>query len=54
MEVKYAENGAFDQACSQAMKQMEEGGYATALKQQGMQIIHKFAIACDKKSCRIM
>lgn len=53
MEVKYAENGAFDTACSLAMKQIEEGGYVTLLKQEGMQKIHKFGIACYKKSCSI-
>ncbi len=52
-EVKYAENGAFDPACQEAMEQIEGGGYVTALKQEGMQTIHKFGIACYKKNCRI-
>ncbi len=53
MEVKYAENGAFETACNQAMKQIEDGGYMAVLKQEDMRIIHKFGIACYKKSCRV-
>lgn len=53
IEVKYAEDGAFDSACSRAMRQIEEEGYVTILKQEGMRVIHIFGIACYKKSCRI-
>ena len=52
IEVKYAETGQYDQACTKAMKQMEDDGYAEVLRQDGMQIIHKYGIACYKKSCR--
>lgn len=54
MEVKYAEHGAFDTACQRAMKQIEDKGYEAALKQEGMQTIHKFGIACYKKSCKVV
>lgn len=54
MEVKYAEAGAFDTACSQAMRQIEEGGYMTVLKQENMKTIHKFGIACYKKTCKVV
>lgn len=53
IEVKYAENGAFDLACCEAMRQIEEDGYAVALRQEGMQTIHKFGIACYRKSCKV-
>lgn len=53
IEVKYAENGKYDEACAAAMKQIEEDGYVEALKQDGMRTIHKYGIACYKKSCRI-
>ena len=53
IEVKYAENGRFDSACCEAMKQIEDGGYASALKQEGMGTIHKYGIACYKKTCRV-
>lgn len=53
IEVKYAENGKYDQTCNEAMKQIEDNGYVEALKQNGMQTIHKYAIACYKKTCKI-
>ena len=53
IEVKYAENGQYDKACTKAMKQMEDDGYAEVLRQDGMQIIHKYGMACYKKSCRV-
>lgn len=54
IEVKYAEKGAFDSACLAAMKQIDDSGYAAALTQEGMQTIHKFGIACYKKSCKVI
>nr|WP_304577817.1 AAA family ATPase [uncultured Acetatifactor sp.] len=51
IEVKYAEDGKYAQACAQAMEQIEEGGYAETLRQDGMRTIHKYGIACYKKSC---
>ena len=54
LEVKYAENGSFELACNKAMKQIEDEGYAAVLKQEGMQTIHKFGIACYKKSCKVV
>ena len=53
IEVKYAENGKYDQACIAAMEQIENNGYAQSLKQDGMLTIHKYAIACFKKSCKV-
>ena len=50
---KYAENGAYDRACNAAMEQIEANGYADILKQDGMQTIHKYGIACYKKICKI-
>lgn len=54
IEVKYAENGAFDSACDEAMKQIKNAKYVTALKKKGVQTIHKFGIACYKKSCKVV
>lgn len=53
IEVKYAEKGQFDQACAKALKQIEDDEYVEALRQDGMQTIHKYGIACYQKSCRI-
>lgn len=54
VEVKYAEAGAFDAACRQAARQIQENGYAAVLKKEGMQTIYKFGIACYKKSCKVI
>lgn len=53
IEVKYAENGRFEQACEEAVTQIEAHGYIEVLKQDGMKIIHKYGIACYQKSCKI-
>ncbi|MEY8375231.1 AAA family ATPase [Lachnospiraceae bacterium 56-18] len=53
IEMKYAENGHFDSACDEAMKQIEDGEYVTALRMKGIQTIHKYGIACYKKCCRV-
>lgn len=53
IEVKYAENEAFQAACNEAMRQIEKNSYVTALIQEGMKIIHKYGIACCRKKCRI-
>ena len=54
IEVKYAENGAFEAACDKALKQIEDEGYVTALQMEGMKTIQKFGIACYKKSCKVI
>lgn len=54
IEVKYAENGAFDAACREAKEQIELKQYAARLKQDGMKIIHTFGVACYKKECRVI
>ena len=54
MEVKYAENGGFDLACREAMEQIDRNQYAEALRQEGMETIHKFGIGCFRKSCKVL
>lgn len=53
IEVKYAENGRYEQACDEAMRQIEEDGYVQVLRSDGMRTIHKYGIACYRKSCKI-
>ncbi len=53
IEVKYAENGKYDEACRKAMEQVEGNRYSDILKQDGMAVIHKYGVACYKKSCRV-
>lgn len=52
MEVKYAQDGAFETACNKAMRQIEEKRYAAVLLQEDIQTIHKYAIACYKKAAK--
>lgn len=54
IEVKYAENGTFDASCQEAPAQIADNDYAASLQQEGIQTIHKYGIACYKKTCRVM
>ena len=54
IELKYAENGDMDTACSEALKQIEEKSYVDKLKQDGMRNFIKYGIACFKKDCKVV
>ncbi|MCD7981028.1 MAG: ATP-binding protein [Clostridiales bacterium] len=54
IEVKYAENGDFDAACKEALDQINEHNYTAELKEDDMQTILKYGIACYKKQCRVV
>lgn len=54
IEVKYAEGGSFDNACINAMAQINDNGYTDELKKKGILRIHKYGIACCQKSCKIV
>ena len=54
IELKYAENGAFDEACKEAVKQINERNYEESLIKEGMTKIHKYGIACYKKRCKVI
>ncbi|MCD8121143.1 MAG: ATP-binding protein [Clostridiales bacterium] len=54
IEVKYAENETFDAACEEAMNQIRKHDYASILREDDMQIILKYGIACYKKKCRVV
>ena len=53
IEVKYAEHGAFDAALREAMEQIKSHEYIDLLKQEGMETIHKYGLACYRKTCRL-
>ncbi len=53
IEVKYAENGAFDAALREAMEQIDTYEYIDLLKREGMGTIHKYGLACYRKTCRV-
>lgn len=54
IEIKYAEYGAFDRGCIEAMNQIEERRYTEKLQNDGMMTIHAYGVACYKKECRII
>lgn len=49
IEMKYTEDGHFDVACAEAMKQIDTNDYTEFLRKNGIQTIHKYGIACYKK-----
>lgn len=54
VEIKYAEDAAFDSACNKAIQQIEEKHYETALLGDGMENVVKYGIACYKKRCKVL
>ena len=54
IELKYAENAAFDSACQDAMKQIKDRNYEEALLDDGMKTIYRYGIACYKKRCKVI
>ena len=43
-----------DDACEQALSQIEDRQYDAKLKEDGMHKIIKYGIACYKKDCRVI
>lgn len=54
IEVKYAEDGDEARACRQALSQMSEKNYEVYFKQVGLMKIMKYAIACNRKTCKVL
>jgi len=54
IELKYAENAAFDTACQEAMNQIRDGNYEEKLIDDGMKTIYRYGIACYKKRCKVV
>lgn len=54
IELKYAENAAFDAACQEALRQIREKKYEEMLVRDGMRTIYRYGIACYKKRCRVI
>ena len=54
IELKYAEDGDMDAACSRALEQIEEKEYVDKLRQDGMRNFIKYGIACFKKDCKVV
>ena len=54
IELKYAENAAFDIACKKALKQIHDRNYEDELVDDGMKTIYRYGIACYRKRCRVI
>jgi len=54
IELKYAENGTFEASCQEALRQIHERKYETALIENGLHIIYRYGIACYKKRCKVV
>ena len=53
IEVKYAGDGNLDAACERALKQIEERKYDEELRENGVDKILKYGIACYMKRCKV-
>lgn len=54
IELKYAENAAFDTACQKALQQIIDKNYEETLIDDGMKTIYRYGIACYKKRCKVI
>ena len=54
IELKYAENAAFDVSCQEALKQIKDRNYEENLLDNGMTTIYRYGIACYKKRCKVI
>lgn len=53
IEVKYAHDGNLEAGCKEALKQIEDTRYEKELREEGMEHIWKYGIACYKKRCKV-
>lgn len=57
IEVKYSDEGnesSLEAGCREALEQIEEMGYEARLRQDGMERIIKYGIACNRKRCKVV
>ena len=54
LELKYAEDGKLDEACREALQQINMRRYEEELLDEGVEHIWKYGIAFYKKRCRVM
>lgn len=65
IEVKYPDSGKkpskesspyefLEKGCRDALEQIEKTGYEEALRQEGLETILKYGIACNRKKCRVL
>lgn len=65
IEVKYADSNVkskggtspyeiLEKGCRDALQQIEDMGYEEKLRQDGLETILKYGIACNRKKCRVI
>ena len=54
IEVKYPQSGDLEAACQEAQGQIGQMRYDEFLRDQGIQTIFKYGIACWKKRCKVV
>ena len=54
IEVKYPQSGDLEAACQEALGQIGQMRYDEFLRDQGIQTIFKYGIACWKKRCKVV
>ncbi|MCI8485423.1 MAG: AAA family ATPase, partial [Lachnospiraceae bacterium] len=54
IEVKYPQSGDLEAACQEALGQIGQMRYGEFLRDQGIQTIFKYGIACWKKRCKVV
>lgn len=54
IEVKYAEDGRLEEACKEALEQIESRRYEEVLRKEGIRHLLKYGVACHKKQCKMM
>ena len=55
IEVKYAQDGRLEEACKEALRQIEKRGYGKELIQdKDCHTLFRYGIGCYKKQCRVM
>ncbi len=54
IEMKYAEDGNLEAACKEALEQINTKRYEEELREEGIDHILKYGIACYKKRCRVI
>ena len=54
IEVKYPDGGDLEKGCREALEQIERMGYEEKLRQDDIETVLKYGIACNRKKCRVV
>ena len=54
IEVKYGDRDKLEDACQEALKQIEDKNYVERLEDNGMETIFKYGIGCFNKKCKVI